>query len=219
MDGTFVPGRHERFPRLVHFRVTPCAPGPPSFGSAATTNVDDIQRQRHLLPERGTDETDPAAKSHRASAGGRHEPLALVLRDPYVIQLHRIAPRSGGPSPGPPLRSVRVTRDTFVVEAAHPVLEATWRRPSAHVDGAYADFLTSATEEDVAAIYPTQTYNRLAAIKRQYDSGNLFAQNHNVRPQHALADTHDGGRRIPQHRRRLHKVPAAAVGSRRSAVS
>ena len=105
-----------------------------------------------------------------------------------------------------------------VVEAAHPVLEATWRRLSPHVDGAYGNFLTSATEEDVAAIYPPETYNRLAVVKHQYDPGNLFAGNHNIRPQPVLPDKHDGGPRIPQHQHRLHPVPAAAVDSRRSAV-
>jgi len=69
------------------------------------------------------------------------------------------------------------------VEAARPALETIWDRLAPHVDGAYANFLTSATEEDVAAIYPTQTYRRLAAAKRRYDPGNLFARNHNVRPQ------------------------------------
>jgi FAD/FMN-containing dehydrogenase len=69
------------------------------------------------------------------------------------------------------------------VEAARPALEAIWARLTPHVNGAYANFLASATEEDVAAIYPTETYQRLAAVKRQYDPGNLFARNHNVRPQ------------------------------------
>ena len=69
-----------------------------------------------------------------------------------------------------------------VVEAARPVLEAIWARLAPHVNGAYANFLASATEEDVAAIYPAKTYQRLAAVKRQYDPGNLFASNHNVRP-------------------------------------
>ena len=68
------------------------------------------------------------------------------------------------------------------VEAARPALDAIWGRLAPHVSGAYANFLSSATEEDVAAIYPTQTYQRLAAVKRQYDPGNLFARNHNVRP-------------------------------------
>ncbi len=70
-----------------------------------------------------------------------------------------------------------------VVEAARPALDAIWGRLAPHVNGAYANFLASATEEDVAAIYPAQTHQRLAAVKRQYDPGNLFARNHNVRPQ------------------------------------
>jgi hypothetical protein len=68
------------------------------------------------------------------------------------------------------------------VEAARPALQAIWARLAPHVNGAYANFLASATEEDVAAIYPAQTYQRLAAVKRRYDPGNLFAGNHNVRP-------------------------------------
>ena len=70
-----------------------------------------------------------------------------------------------------------------VVEAARPALDAIWARLAPHVNGAYANFLGSATEEDVAAIYPAQTRQRLAAVKRQYDPGNLFAGNHNIRPQ------------------------------------
>ncbi|WP_214105353.1 FAD-binding oxidoreductase [Acrocarpospora catenulata] len=71
----------------------------------------------------------------------------------------------------------------LVVEAARPALEAIWARLAPHVNGAYANFLATATEEDVAAIYPRQTYERLAAVKRQYDPANLFASNHNIRPQ------------------------------------
>ena len=74
------------------------------------------------------------------------------------------------------------------VEAARPDLEAIWRRLAPHVEGAYGNFLTSATEEDVTAIYPVQTYQRLAAVKRRYDPGNLFARNHNIRPLPATAD-------------------------------
>jgi len=69
------------------------------------------------------------------------------------------------------------------VEAALPALETIWETLAPYVDGAYANFLTSATDEDVAAVYPAQTYKRLAAAKRRYDPGNLFARNHNVRPQ------------------------------------
>jgi FAD/FMN-containing dehydrogenase len=72
-----------------------------------------------------------------------------------------------------------------VVEAARPALDAIWGRIAQHVDGAYANFLSSATEEDVAAIYPTGTRERLAAVKGRYDPDNLFAGNHNVRPRTA----------------------------------
>lgn len=72
---------------------------------------------------------------------------------------------------------------TPVVEAARPALEAVWERIRPHVNGAYANFLTSAAEEDVAAIYPPHTYERLATLKRRYDPGNLFAGNHNIRPE------------------------------------
>ena len=68
------------------------------------------------------------------------------------------------------------------VESAHPVLEKLWEGLAPHVNGGYANFLGTATDEDVAAVYPPQTYERLAAVKRRYDPENLFARNHNVRP-------------------------------------
>ncbi|NGN66142.1 FAD-binding oxidoreductase [Streptomyces sp. A7024] len=69
-----------------------------------------------------------------------------------------------------------------VVAAAQPALRAVWERLAPHIQGAYANFLAGATEEDVAAVYPGRTYERLAEIKRRYDPQNLFAGNHNVRP-------------------------------------
>ncbi len=69
-----------------------------------------------------------------------------------------------------------------VVTAAEPKLEAIWEALAPHVAGAYANFLSSATEADVAAIYSPETFRRLAAIKRQYDPGDVFARNHNVAP-------------------------------------
>ncbi|MFF1634075.1 FAD-binding oxidoreductase [Leifsonia sp. NPDC058248] len=69
-----------------------------------------------------------------------------------------------------------------VVDAGRPALQAIWARLAPHVSGAYANFLASATAEDVAAIYPAETYRRLAAVKRRYDPANLFAGNHNVPP-------------------------------------
>ena len=67
--------------------------------------------------------------------------------------------------------------------AARPHFDAIWARLAPHVSGAYANFMASATEDDVAAIYPAETYQRLAAVKRQYDPFNVFAANHNVKPE------------------------------------
>ena len=53
----------------------------------------------------------------------------------------------------------------------------------AEYESASRTLLASGSPAHVAAIYPTKTYKRLAAVKRQYDPGNLFARNHNVRPQ------------------------------------
>ena len=69
-----------------------------------------------------------------------------------------------------------------VIDAAGPALDAIWRRLAPHVRGAYANFLTSAEPEDVAAVYPAPTYRRLADVKREYDPDNLFSGNHNVQP-------------------------------------
>ncbi|MFI2485580.1 FAD-binding oxidoreductase [Promicromonospora kroppenstedtii] len=75
---------------------------------------------------------------------------------------------TGGPAP--------------VIEAARPVLDGLWGRLAPHLSGAYANFLTTADETDVTAVYPKSTYERLARVKEQYDPSNLFARNHNVRP-------------------------------------
>jgi FAD/FMN-containing dehydrogenase len=69
-----------------------------------------------------------------------------------------------------------------LVEAAKPALEAVWARLAPHVTGAYANFLSTATDDDVAAVYPEATASRLSAVKRVYDPENLFAANHNIRP-------------------------------------
>ena len=96
----------------------------------------------------------------------------------------------------------------LVVKAAEPTLDAIWARLAAHVNGAYANFLTSATEADVAAIYPAETFRRLAMVKRQYDPGNLFARNHNVRPSSSRLDDANDSRSAKRERRS--SLPLAA---------
>ena len=48
--------------------------------------------------------------------------------------------------------------------------------------GAYVGFLADEGEERVRAAYPGATWDRLAAVKAQYDPGNLFRLNQNIPP-------------------------------------
>jgi FAD/FMN-containing dehydrogenase len=48
--------------------------------------------------------------------------------------------------------------------------------------GVYVNFLVHEGEVGIRAAYPPATYDRLAAIKRQYDPGNLFRRNQNIPP-------------------------------------
>lgn len=50
------------------------------------------------------------------------------------------------------------------------------------VEGAYVNFLGAEGEARVREAYPGATWERLAAVKRRYDPGNLFSRNHNIPP-------------------------------------
>ncbi|TDE94146.1 FAD-binding oxidoreductase [Occultella glacieicola] len=69
-----------------------------------------------------------------------------------------------------------------VVDAAQERIGDIWQELAPHVDGAYANFLSTATPADVAAVYPPDTLGRLARIKRDYDPENLFSGSHNIAP-------------------------------------
>jgi hypothetical protein len=49
-------------------------------------------------------------------------------------------------------------------------------------DGAYVNFLMDQGPEGVRAAYPPATYQRLAAVKAQWDPTNLFRSNQNIPP-------------------------------------
>ena len=59
---------------------------------------------------------------------------------------------------------------------------ARWSTVAARGRGAYVNFLGTATDADVASVYPPATYRRLADVKRRYDPGNVFRRTHNIRP-------------------------------------
>jgi FAD/FMN-containing dehydrogenase len=58
----------------------------------------------------------------------------------------------------------------------------SWRVVAARGIGTYVNFQGAATAQDLAAVYPPETYARLARTKRLYDPGNRFALNHNIPP-------------------------------------
>ena len=52
-------------------------------------------------------------------------------------------------------------------------------------DGSYVNFLTDTagdSTDTVQAAYGDALYGRLARLKREFDPGNLFRANHNIRP-------------------------------------
>jgi FAD/FMN-containing dehydrogenase len=142
-------------------------PGIQLVTRSAFVDKQSVSEVLQILAETGASQRSPIISVR--SLGG----AVARVHDDATAYAHRqaelmFATTTAGPAP--------------VVEAARPAVAAVWERLAPHVSGAYANFLTSATEEDVAAIYPRQTYQRLAAVKRQYDPRNLFAGNHNVRP-------------------------------------
>ncbi|WP_460359806.1 BBE domain-containing protein, partial [Actinoallomurus bryophytorum] len=58
-----------------------------------------------------------------------------------------------------------------------------WSAVADQARGAYVNFLGTATDADVASVYPPATYRRLAGVKRRYDPGNVFRRTHNIRPE------------------------------------
>lgn len=57
-----------------------------------------------------------------------------------------------------------------------------WKKLAPYSSGIYSNFISTNSEEDVAGIYPKNTYKRLAKIKRMYDPENIFNHNFNIKP-------------------------------------
>ncbi|WP_194913559.1 FAD-binding oxidoreductase [Catenulispora rubra] len=63
-----------------------------------------------------------------------------------------------------------------------PTYEAFWSALAPSMSGAYSGFLSNVLQADIDAVYPHQTYRRLAELKREYDPDNIFHLNVNVIP-------------------------------------
>ncbi|HEY7343344.1 MAG TPA: BBE domain-containing protein, partial [Ktedonobacterales bacterium] len=102
--------------------------------------------------------------SGKARQVGRTE-TAYSYRDANFV--HVIAAMYENPADTP--RCKQWVRDYW--EALHPL----------SAGGAYVNFLMDEGEERIRATY-RDNYDRLVAVKRQYDPTNLFNQNQNIRP-------------------------------------
>ncbi|WP_275004011.1 FAD-binding oxidoreductase [Promicromonospora iranensis] len=142
-------------------------PGLELLGHSGFVDRESVPEALRILAEVGTSAGSPSIAVR--SVGGA---VSRVAEDATAYAHRRaellVATVAGGPKP--------------VIEAARPGLAALWARLAPHVDGAYSNFLGTTTADDVAAVYPAATYERLAAVKRRYDPSNLFAGNHNVSP-------------------------------------
>lgn len=67
-------------------------------------------------------------------------------------------------------------------EQADQIRQAAWSPLAPLSQGAFLNFLTDASQTSVAAVYPGETYARLAEVKAIYDPTNVFSQNQNIRP-------------------------------------
>ena len=57
-----------------------------------------------------------------------------------------------------------------------------WEKLAVYSSGTYSNFLSTNTENDIAGIYPENTYRRLTEVKRKYDPENIFSHNFNIKP-------------------------------------
>ncbi|TCC27842.1 FAD-binding oxidoreductase [Kribbella speibonae] len=134
---------------------------------SAFVDKDSVPEVLRILAEAGTAQGSPVIAVR--SVGG----AVAQVADDATAYAHRQAElmfvtMTVGPPP--------------VLEATRPARQQLWDRLSPNVSGAYANFLSAAEDADVDAVYPAKTYERLAAVKREYDPENVFSGNHNIRP-------------------------------------
>jgi FAD/FMN-containing dehydrogenase len=149
---------------LVDGAVPP--PGIEVVTRSAFVDKDSVANAVQLLAAIATSERPPIISIRSVGAAVSRVPVEATAYAPRHAEL-MFATTLIGPPPA--------------IAAGRPGLEAIWTQLTPHTTGAYANFLDTASEADVAAIYPPATYERLAAVKRQYDPGNLFTGNHNIR--------------------------------------
>ena len=125
--------------------------------------------RRDPRPPRGpelADGDDPDPHPRRRDGPGRCRP-----RRPSPIATPRSWSRSITPFMDPAELPVHTAWTQSYYEALRP-----------NATGVYANFLEDEGDARIREAYPTETYRRLADVKRRYDPTNLFHLNQNIAP-------------------------------------
>ena len=83
--------------------------------------------------------------------------------------------------------AVQVSMMSGLVDEASAPAAIAWNRSlfaalETKSTGVYVNFLEDEGQERIRAAYPGGSYERLVAVKRRYDPGNVFRRNQNIRP-------------------------------------
>jgi FAD/FMN-containing dehydrogenase len=110
--------------------------------------------------------------------------IADLHADGAMIELRGLGGAAARVAPDATAYAHRDAEALVMAAAMLPAPALRWSPVAALGSGAYVNFLGTATDDDVASVYPPATYRRLAGAKRRYDPGNVFRRTHNIRPAH-----------------------------------
>jgi hypothetical protein len=88
----------------------------------------------------------------------------------------------GDRSSGHTFNFVGATLGADGFEAQREWVRQSWRALEPHQSGVYVNFLSDEGTSRIREAYGGPAYDRLQALKRQYDPGNLFHLNQNIPP-------------------------------------
>jgi FAD/FMN-containing dehydrogenase len=93
-----------------------------------------------------------------------------------------VATAFGGRSSGHTINFVGSTLGADGFDEQREWVQDSWRALEPHQSGVYVNFLTDEGEQRIRSAYGASAYDRLKALKRRYDPGNLFHLNQNIPP-------------------------------------
>ena len=176
---------------IAPFRQVATPAGRADRADAVPRHLRDAPRRRAARPG----DASLALPVDPRRGGGRRDPRPprgpqLAVRDdPDPHPGRRDGPRRCRRRRPSPIATaaVLVTLITPFMDPAEAPVHTAWTqsyyealRPNA--TGVYANFLEDEGDARVREAYPTETYRRLADVKRRYDPTNLFHMNQNIAP-------------------------------------